>query len=227
MNSRRLLLYLLPFIVLAVLNSGGYRYGASDQAFYLPVILAKLDPGLYVRDAAVIAAQARLTIYDEAMAAIVRATGASIPVLFAVLHVISLVLVATGVWLVAKRIYRTEWAGVALLAAMTLRHAIARSGTNTLEGYFHPRQLAFGIGIVAIALFLRKRDAAAAATIAAAAVLHPTAAVWFAIWLAAAIAIANPQHASVDAGRGGAGRNTVGLGAGRRPSGRPPQRDGR
>ena len=193
MNSRRLLLYLPPFIVLAVLNSGGYRYGASDQAFYLPVIFAKLDPGLYVRDAAVIAAQARLTIYDEAMAAIVRATGVSIPVLFAVLHVISLVLVATGVWLVAKRIYRTEWACVALLAAMTLRHAIARSGTNTLEGYFHPRQLAFGIGIVAIALFLRKRDAAAAATIAAAAVLHPTAAVWFAIWLAAAIAIANPQ----------------------------------
>ena len=110
MNSRRLLLYLPPFIVLAVLNSGGYRYGASDQAFYLPVIFAKLDPGLYVRDAAVIAAQARLTIYDEAMAAIVRATGVSIPVLFAVLHVISLVLVATGVWLVAKRIYRTEWA---------------------------------------------------------------------------------------------------------------------
>ena len=153
MNSRRLLLYLPPFIVLAVLNSGGYRYGASDQAFYLPVIFAKLDPGLYVRDAAVIAAQARLTIYDEAMAAIVRATGVSIPVLFAVLHVISLVLVATGVWLVAKRIYRTEWACVALIAAMTLRHAIARSGTNTLEGYFHPRQLAFGIGIVAIALF--------------------------------------------------------------------------
>ena len=42
-------------------------------------------------------------------------------------------------------------------------------------------------------MFLRKRDAAAAATIAVAAVLHPTAAVWFAIWLAAAIAIANPQ----------------------------------
>ena len=192
MNSRRLLLYLLPFVVLAVLNSGGYRYGASDQAFYLPVIFAKLDPGLYVRDAAVIAAQARLTIYDELMAAIVRATGISVPVLFAVLHVLSLVLVATGVWLVAKRIYRTEWACVALLAAMTLRHAIARSGTNTLEGYFHPRQLAFGIGIVALALFLRKRDAAAAATIAGAAILHPTAAVWFAIWLAASIAIANP-----------------------------------
>ena len=94
MNSRRLLLYLPPFVVLAVLNSGGYRYGASDQAFYLPVILAKLDPGLYVRDAAVIAAQARLTIYDEVIAAIVQSDRRIDPGgLFAVLHVVSLVLV--------------------------------------------------------------------------------------------------------------------------------------
>lgn len=191
MNSPRVLLYLLPFVVLAVLNSGGYRYGASDQAFYLPVVLEQLDPGLYVRDAAVIAAQERLTTYDEVIGAIVRMTGASVPLVFAVLHIVSLVLIAAGAWLVGKRIYRTEWACVALLAAMTLRHAIARSGTNTLEGYFHPRQLAFGIGIIAVALFLRKRDAAVAVLVAGAAALHPTAAMWFAIWLAAAMVIAN------------------------------------
>ena len=40
---------------------------------------------------------------------------------------------------------------------MTLRHAIAKSGTNTLEGYFHPRQLAFAFGVLAIAQFLRGR----------------------------------------------------------------------
>lgn len=191
MNSPRVLLYLLPFIVLAVLNSGGYRYGASDQAFYLPVVLEQLDPGLYVRDAAVIAAQERLTTYDEVIGAIVRTTGASVPFVFAALHLGSLVLIAAGTWLVGKRIYRTEWACVALLAAMTLRHAIARSGTNTLEGYFHPRQLVFGIGIIAVALFLRKRDAAVAVLVAGAAALHPAAAMWFAIWLAAGMAIAN------------------------------------
>ena len=189
MNRYKPALYFLPFLVLAVLNSGGYRYGASDQAFYLPVVLAKLDPALYPRDLAVIAAQARLTTYDEVVALIVRVTGASVPVVFGVLHVASLALIALGTWLVAKRVYRTPWACVALLAAMTLRHAIARSGTNTLEGYFHPRQLAFGLGLIAVAMFLRGRFVAVAVLVAAAALVHPTAALWFAIWLGAAAAI--------------------------------------
>src|SRR5262245_26245809 len=148
MNRAKLALYLPPFVALAVLNSGGYRYGASDQAFYLPVVLTRLDPSLYPRDAPVIAAQARLTTYDEMIAFLVHATGASVPTLFALLHVVSLMLIAFGAWLIARRLYRTEWACMALLAAMTLRHAIAQSGTNTLEGYFHPRQLAFGLGII-------------------------------------------------------------------------------
>jgi hypothetical protein len=36
---------------------------------------------------------------------------------------------------------------VTILAALTLRHAIAETGTNTLEGYLHPRQLAFAFGV--------------------------------------------------------------------------------
>jgi len=30
------------FCVLATINSGGYRYGASDQAFYIPAILLEI-----------------------------------------------------------------------------------------------------------------------------------------------------------------------------------------
>ena len=40
----------VPFLVLATLNSAGYRYGASDQAFYLPAMLERLDPALFPRD---------------------------------------------------------------------------------------------------------------------------------------------------------------------------------
>jgi len=36
-------LMLVPFIALATLNSGGYRYGASDQAFYQPAVLKQLE----------------------------------------------------------------------------------------------------------------------------------------------------------------------------------------
>ena len=64
----------------------------------------------------------------------------------------------------------------ALLGAMTLRHAVARSGTNTLEGYFHPRQLAFGFGLLAVAAFLRGRYLLTMAGVLAAAAVHPTAA---------------------------------------------------
>ena len=193
MNRAKAALLFPPFLILAVLNSGGYRYGASDQAFYLPVVLTQLDPSLYPRDMPVIAAQGRLTTYDEAIGVIVRTTGASVPAVFAALHVVSLGLIASGVWLLAARFYRTTWAAVALLAAMTLRHAIAQSGTNTLEGYFHPRQLAFGLGIIAVAMFLRGRTGLVAALIVAAGLLHPTAALWFAIWLGTAAAILSPQ----------------------------------
>ena len=41
--------------------------------------------------------------------------------------------------------------------ALTLRHAVSRSGTNTLEGYFHPRQLAFSLGALALVAFLSRR----------------------------------------------------------------------
>lgn len=188
-----------PFVVLATLNSGGYRYGASDLAFYIPAALARLHPGMFPRDAALIASQARLTTIDELMAAGVRATGLGLPALLAVLYGVTLVLLASGVWLVGSRLYRTTPAAVALVAAMSLRHAIARSGTNTLEGYFHPRQAAFALGILAIAAFLagsRGRTAAgyalAAALVLACALLHPTTALWFAIWIVVAAAVERP-----------------------------------
>jgi hypothetical protein len=182
----------VPFVVLATLNSGGYRYGASDQAFYQPAVLLQLDPGLFPRDARVLAAQTTLTAADEVIALVVRGAGMTIPRLFAALYAGSLILFAWGVWQIAGDLYRTRGAAVALLAAMTLRHAIARSGTNTLEGYFHPRLVAYAIGAVAIASFLRGRSSAAALLVLIAAFIHPTTALWLAVWLGAAAAVAEP-----------------------------------
>lgn len=183
-------LSLLPFILLATLNSAGYRYGASDQAFYAPAVVAELDPRLFLRDRILIESQARLTRVDETLAAVVRLTGADLPTLYAGLYALSLTLLAGAGWLVARRLYATEWAAVALLAALTLRHAIAKSGTNSLEAYFHPRQLAFGLGALALAFFLRGRIVVPLALVLAAALLHPTTAMWFAMWLGVASFIA-------------------------------------
>jgi hypothetical protein len=186
-------LCVLPFVALAALNAGGYRYGASDQAFYQPAVLLQLDPTLFPRDREVLGAQTHLTAADEAIALVARLTGAPLPVVFAGLYVLSLALFAWGAWSIGLQFYSRVWTTVALLAALTLRHAIARSGTNSLEGYFQPRLLAYALGAVAIAAFLRGRIGRTAVLVAMAAVVHPTTAVWFAVWLTAATALAYPS----------------------------------
>ena len=82
---------------------------------------------------------------------------------------------------------------LALVGAVTLRHAIAKSGTNTLEGYFHPRQLAFSLGVLAIVALMRRRIFISAALVLAGGLLHPTTALWFAIWIAVAWSINQPE----------------------------------
>jgi hypothetical protein len=184
---------LLPFVLLATLNSAGYRYGASDQAFYAPAILERIDPSLFPRDSDLIRSQARLTLVDDVLGPLARATGAPLPAAFVVLQIVTLSLLAFAALRIAGRLYRTDWAAVALMAALTLRHAVSKSGTNTLEGYFHPRQLAFAIGALAMVSFLRGRYGAMWILVAVAGALHPTTALWFAIWLGVATVLAEPR----------------------------------
>ena len=189
MNNRSLLwlLSLVPFVLLATANSAGYRYGASDLAFYGPAVMRQLDPDLFPRDRPVLDAQANLTFMDETVAAIARRTTTHLPSLFLGLYIVTLVLLAAGVTAIGTSFYRHRWTVAALLAAFTIRHAITKSGTNSLEGYFHPRQLAFAFGVIAMAAFLRGRPLLAALALVGAGSLHPTTTLWFAVWLAVAI----------------------------------------
>ena len=176
----------LLFVLLATMNSAGYRYGASDQAFYIPAILRHLEPAAFPRDAVLIDSQARLTTIDELAAGAVRTTGLSLQHLFVVLYLVTLALLLAGATRIGARLFRTRWTVVAIGAALTLRHAVAKTGANTLEGYFHPRQLAFALGLVAVAAFLGRRDRLAIGFALGGAALHPTTALWFAVWLGVA-----------------------------------------
>jgi hypothetical protein len=195
----------VPFILLATANSAGYRYGASDQAFYLPAILDRLEPSLFPRDSALINSQARLTAVDETVAPLARVLPLGLPVLMAALYAGTLALLAWAALSIADSLYRTGWAAVGLLSALTLRHAITRTGTNTLEGYFHPRQLAFALGLAAIACWLRPRSSPDASStrsigrafapvllLVGAGLVHPTTALWFTVWLGVALLLAEP-----------------------------------
>src|SRR3712207_5763598 len=102
-------LCLLAFITLATLNSGGYRYGASDQAFYGPAALKQIDPRLYPRDAELLAAQGRLTFVDNVVGVLGRLSGWTLPAMFAALYVAALTAIAAGAFRIGRTLYRERW----------------------------------------------------------------------------------------------------------------------
>jgi hypothetical protein len=183
---------LLAFCLLVLLNVGGYRYGVSDQAFYIPIVRQGLEPGLFPHDAPLLAVQNRLLAFDDWFAPLVRFSGQSLPATFFGTYLAGLALLYGAVVLLGRSLYRTWWGIATLTAAMTLRHRIPDTAVNSLEAYMHPRQLAFCIGLLAMGLFLRGRMKGAACAVAAACLFHPTTALWFVILLGTAAVVSHP-----------------------------------
>lgn len=177
------------FVLLATANGATYRYGGSDQAFYIPAVIKALDPATFPRDGSLIDAQGALIVADDAVALAMRATGASLETLFLAGYILSLALTWAGIVSIGSRVSANPWVTLALGAAFTLRHRIPQTSANSFEPYFHPRMVAFGVGLLAIGAFLRQRYWWTIALVAAAAVAHATTALWFALLLGVAIAI--------------------------------------
>jgi hypothetical protein len=181
----------IAFIVLATANAAGYRYGVSDQAFYIPAFMRAADPNAFPRDAALIDAQARLMVLDELVAAAVTATGMSLETVCAIGYVTSLVLIWIALLRIGTSLYTTPWAALALVAAFTLRHQITKTSTNSFEPYFHPRMLAFAFGALAVAALLRGRAFVPILFVGLAALVHATTALWFAVLVGVALMVVN------------------------------------
>jgi hypothetical protein len=177
------------FAVLATANGAGYRYGTSDQAFYIPAVTRVLDGSAFPRDATLIDAQGRLILTDELLAGAARATGLPLDILFFSAYLLSLALIWTALVLIGRSLYASPWLTVALGAAFTLRHRIPRTSVNSFEPYFHPRMLAFGLGALAIAALLQRRVWLTVLLTGVAALVHLTTALWFAIALGVAIVV--------------------------------------
>ena len=182
----------LAFCLLALLNVGGYRYGVSDQAFYIPIVRQGLEPGLFPHDAPLLAVQNRLLAFDDWFAPLVRLSGQSLPVAFFAAYMAGLTLLYAACVALGRSLYRTWWGVAALATALTLRHRIPDTAVNSIEAYLHPRQLAFAVGLLAMGLFLRGRRAGAAGAVAGACLFHPTTALWFVILLGVAGLLTDP-----------------------------------
>lgn len=169
------------FCVLAIANSAGYRYGVSDLAFYLPAAFRDIDPQLFPRDSALLDVQARFTLADELIASLLRlgrAVGVSDPAIIYAAHLATLLLLFVAAVLLGAALFRSWWSVAAFVAALTLRHAVARSGVNTLEGYFHPRILAFALCMLALAAFIKRGPWPALVIGLAACAIHTTTGFW-------------------------------------------------
>ena len=182
-----LLLGVVPaFTLLVTANSAGYRFGIADQAFYIPAIQRALDPASFPHDTAVVAPQSALLASDQVIAWMMTRLGLSLQAIFLAGYLLTCALFALAVERIGTTLYRSTLATWTLLAALTLRHRIADTGVNTFEGSFHPRVLVFALGLAALAALLRRRPAWAVAFVGLGFVVHPTTALWFALWLAGA-----------------------------------------
>ena len=178
----------LVFLLLATANAGGYRYGVSDQAFYVPALSKAIDPTLFPRDGALLAVQTRVWAGDDAIAAVSRIVPVDLPTLAWMGYLAGMLLLAGGMAFLVRGLGGSWWAIGAALALETLRHQIPETGANSLEGYFHPRMIAFAMGLWALGFVLRRRYATAFAIAIVAAVVHPTTALWFGAAIVAAAA---------------------------------------
>jgi len=193
---RRTIIHVLgatAFALLATLNAAGYRYGVGDQAGYIPSILRHLDGRLFPRDAALLDAQSRLFVFDELLARAIALVPASLEVWFLALYLLTLVLLYAGLVRLSDRLLVSRWAVAAFVVVSAVRHRIAKTSANTLEGYFHPRQLAFAIGVLGLGEMLRARPWTALAAAAVAGAVHPMTGAWFVVWIGVALFVEQPR----------------------------------
>ena len=143
------------FAVLAILNSGGYPCGASDQAFYVPAVLRQMDPALFPRDRALLAVQDHLLILDNLLAVAILTGTSIVQVMF--------VAYCSCCW---RSPWRAGCSGARCLRPSGSRssghrheHSASRSEDRRqhARACFHPRMLAFAAGTAALAALLKRR----------------------------------------------------------------------
>ncbi len=177
--------------LIALLNSGGYRFGVSDQSSYIPAIQRHLDPGLFPRDRILIDAQDRLNPFTRMAAATAALTGADLPLLALAFYTLALIVLFGAALGIALELGLSRWATIGIGIALTLRHRILITGVNTLESYAHPRMMAFALGLAAVLAFLKTRRWLAVALLGLAFLTHPTTGLWFSVWLWTAFFVAD------------------------------------
>lgn len=160
----------------------GYHFGIEDQTLYVPAIAHAIDPTLFPHDVAFFATETRFTLFDELMAAAVRASGLPLDALAFAVYLATIGAVVRACQRLAFACFASETAAVAgtMAVVILLPFPVAGTRVGLLEWYLHPRGPAIALILWAtMAAIDRRIVAVPLATIAAA--MHPLTALWAAL----------------------------------------------
>jgi hypothetical protein len=191
---------LILFFTLMGFAVMGYHPGLEDDGVYLAAVKARLDPTLFAHNANFFRLQMQATVFDGAMAGLVRATH--VPLAWAELfwQLACLYAILWACHSIARRLFpdpRAQWAGVATVAALfTL--PVAGTALYLADQHLHPRNAAAALIFLAISRILAGRRAQAALLLLGAALVHPLmAAFGFSFCAILALALLDSVHARV------------------------------
>jgi hypothetical protein len=158
---------------LAVLVQG-YHPGLEDDAFYLAAIKHSLNPSLFPDDADFFRVQFQATVFDRLIASSLRWIHLPLEwgIFFWQLGVAFLIL--WGCWRISRRCFEeahAQWAAVALVAGL-LTLPVSGTGLSLTDQHLHPRALATGVILAAIAAALGGRRVLAGVLLVAAFSVH-------------------------------------------------------
>lgn len=130
----------------------GYHPGYEDDGVYLSAVKADLNPALYPHDAEFFRLQMQASIFDKAVAGVVRLTHADVAWVELILQLLSLALILWAAHGITRKLFveiEAQWAAVAMLAAMfTL--PVAGTALFICDQHLHPRNVATALTVLAV-----------------------------------------------------------------------------
>lgn len=165
---------LLLLTVLGVFIAG-YHPGCEDDGVYLSAIKHDLAPALYPHDADFFVLQLQATVFDKAVAGLVRLTHVPVGIVILALHVLTIFFLLWGCLRIARACFPepcAHWSGVALVAVL-LTLPVAGTALYLVDQNLHPRAMATATILAAIMAVFNRRWLLAGALLLLALALHP------------------------------------------------------
>jgi hypothetical protein len=149
-----------------VLLVHGYHPLADDGAIYVAGVKKLLNSSLFPSDSVFVLAPTRLSVFAHVLAAVVRWSHLSLPVVLLACQLTSIFLFLFGC-------YRVAGWGAALLGACLFTLPVAGTSLSLMDPYVTARSFSTPFTLFALAAVLEERWAWAALWIALTALVHP------------------------------------------------------